>query len=218
VEWIGRLRAGADRSGQDECYDDSTHHGAFSWLRRQATLRSLDIDGFLIDGTQRRYDDGVVLANLIMAAIVAATPGSASGTDLHFFVGSWDCSGTFPASGRAISSTLHFEEDLAGRGLTMTQDDKPPNAYHAGGLWGPSADGKSLIVAIEDVTGSVRRFSSSGWQNGELMLQSDERVTPAQQFVYDRVTEDSMRITWKAERDGGYRVGDVLNCTRSGSA
>jgi hypothetical protein len=157
-----------------------------------------------------------VLADVIIATLLAAVPAAGNSIDVHYFTGSWDCSGTFPASGRAISSTLHFEEDLAGHGLTMTQDDKPPNAYHAAALWGPSADGKSLIVVIEDVTGSVRRFASSGWQNGELTLQSDEQVAPPQQFVYDRLSDNSMRVTWKAERNGEYRVGDVLNCTRIG--
>jgi hypothetical protein len=150
---------------------------------------------------------------LLAACSLALFCASSPPTSFQYFVGTWKCSGTFPARGRAISSTLEFESDLDGAGVVLRQDDNPPNAFHAAFLWGPAPDG-SLVSIVQDSTGGVRRFTSSGWSADTLVWQSDSAVTPAQRFTYQRIDADTMQVEWQAMRDGSYRVGDTLRCVR----
>jgi hypothetical protein len=145
-------------------------------------------------------------------SLLAASPPPTT-TNLEYFVGTWSCSGTFPATGRAISSTLVFESDLDGAGVVMRQDDMLPNAFHAAFLWGPSADG-SLVSIAQDSTGGVRRFTSPGWGAETLLWQSDPAIAPAQRFGYQRLDPNTMEVEWQVMRSGTYRVGDALRCSR----
>jgi hypothetical protein len=153
----------------------------------------------------------LLLAACSVALLAASSPAN---TKLQYFVGTWSCSGTFPATGRAILSMLVFESDLDGAGVVMRQDDMPPNAFHAAFLWGPSADG-SLVSIAQDSSGGIRRFTSPGWTAQTLLWQSDPNVTPAQRFSYQRLDPNSMEVGWLVLRGATYRVGDALRCTRS---
>lgn len=145
-------------------------------------------------------------------ALLAATPAPAT-INLGYFVGTWSCSGTFPSTGKAIASMMVFDASLDGAGVVMRQDDLSPNDFHAAFLWGPAPDG-SLVSIAQDSTGSVRRFTSSGWTAQTLLWQSDSSVTPAQRFSYKRVDANTMQVEWQPQRFGTYRVGDTLRCTR----
>jgi hypothetical protein len=68
------------------------------------------------------------LAPYLSAADVAS---AASAESLDYFVGRWRCEGVFPASGKAIASTLKFERDTPSGAVLKHHDDTPPNRYHA---------------------------------------------------------------------------------------
>jgi hypothetical protein len=155
-----------------------------------------------------------LLFAMLFIGLVAATPPAA--TSLQYFIGTWNCSGTFPATGRTIASTLVFESDLDGAGVVMRQDDMPPNGFHAAFLWGPSPD-SSLVSIAQDSTGGVRRFTSPGWSAETLLWQSVPAITPAQRFSYRRLDPKAMEVEWQVLRGGTYRVGDVLRCSREAS-
>ncbi|HEX8806232.1 MAG TPA: hypothetical protein VF741_04745 [Candidatus Aquilonibacter sp.] len=152
------------------------------------------------------------MVSLVLALVVAAASAAPAGNDLSYFAGSWNCTGTF-ANGRPISSTLTFDSSLTGKGVILRQDDVPPNAYHAAALWGPAADG-SLVSEIQDVTGGMRRFTSSGWSAGSLTWASAPEITPANRFVYTWLDASTMRVDWEVQVSGTYKVGDTLHCTR----
>lgn len=153
----------------------------------------------------------LLLATCLLGLLAISAPPA---TNLQYFAGNWSCSGTFPATGRTIASTLVFEPALGGAGVVARQDDMPPNAFHASFLWGPAPDG-SLVSIVQDSTGGVRRFVSPGWTADTLLWQSDPTVTPAQQFSYRRLDANSMEVEWLVMRTGTYRVGDVLRCKRT---
>jgi|ERR1700678_1880840 len=155
---------------------------------------------------------GTLLFALLSNPLLVASPSPPA--SVQYFVGTWRCSGTFPATGRAISSTLVFESDLDGAGVVMRQDDMPPNAFHAAFLWGPAPDG-SLVSIAQDSAGGVRRFTSLGWNAETLLWQSDPAIAPAQRFSYQRLDANTIEVEWQVLRGSTYRIGDTLRCTRS---
>lgn len=140
----------------------------------------------------------------------------AAATDLRYFVGSWHCNGTFPATNRPISSDLDFMPDFDGRGAIVHQDDVPPNVYHAVSLWAPASGTRTLNAALQDVTGAVRRFSSEGWSGNVLTWSSALDVSPPQRFRFTRMELDVMRVDWEVVAHGeAYVLGDTLTCKRA---
>ncbi len=154
----------------------------------------------------------------IIAAVITllgASGGPPIGTDLQYFVGAWSCSGTFPSSGRAISSTMTFYSDLAGEGVILRQDDIPPNSYHAGALWGPGTARGTLVSVIQyGPPFGVSHFTSTGWSGGALTWQSAPDITPPQRFIFTWIDAATMRVDWEVLRDGRYLIGDTLRCAQ----
>jgi hypothetical protein len=153
---------------------------------------------------------------LLLAALLAqVAPGMPS---LDYFLGTWQCNGSFPSTGKAIASTMHFERDLGGAAIVKHHDDTPPNTYHAVEAWNYSAKSQIFNGALTDNFGGVRLFTSDGWHGNVLTWSSGPGVAPIQQFVYTRISDASMRVDWQISRDGTrYVVGDTLTCKRNGT-
>ena len=142
------------------------------------------------------------------------TPNGTRVGDLSFFLGTWHCSGSFPSTGKRISSTMRFESDLGGAAIVKHHDDDPPNAYHAIEVWNYSASDARFNAGISDNFGGFRHFISDGWHDGVLTWTSAPEVGLLQKFVYTRLSDTSMRVDWQASRDGKtFIVGDTLTCT-----
>jgi hypothetical protein len=134
---------------------------------------------------------------------------------LAYFLGNWSCSGSFPASGKPIASTIRFESDLGGTAVVKHHDDLPPNMFHAIEVWNYSPTDKRFNDAIADNFGGVRIFVSDGWNGAAFTWSSAPDVKPMQQFVYTRLSDSSMRVDWRVSKDGTrYVVGDTLTCTK----
>jgi hypothetical protein len=146
-----------------------------------------------------------------------STPAPQGIETLAFFLGKWQCSGSFPSTGKPISSTMHFDRDLNGAAIVKHHDDAPPFSYHAIEVWNFNATEGKFHNGVSDNYGGLRDFTTPGWQDGVLTWTSGPGVEPAQQFVYTRLTDTSMRVDWQASRDKtNYIVGDTLTCTKSG--
>jgi hypothetical protein len=160
--------------------------------------------------------EGRLMHNLLLAVLLAQTaPGIPS---LDYFLGTWQCSGSFPSTGKTIASTMHFEHDLGGAAIVKHHDDAAPNVYHAIEAWNYEATPGLFNDAVADNFGGVRIFSSDGWHGDVLTWSSAAAVNPSQQFVYTRLSQTSMRVDWQVSRDGShYIVGDTLTCTRNGT-
>ncbi len=148
-------------------------------------------------------------------AQVAAVPKALE--PMSFLVGSWNCEGVFPSSGKTISSRMTFNRDLEGMALVKHHDDtSQPAAYHAIELWGYNSAVKQFSAAIQDNFGGVREFTSPGWAGDALIWTSAASVKPPQQFAYKKISNDAYSVDWRVSPDGTtYIVGDTLNCKRS---
>lgn len=158
------------------------------------------------------------IASISTGGAAAAVPRAPAApvASLAYFLGSWQCNGSFPSSGKAISSKMRFESDLAGSAIVKHHDDVAPSSYHDIEVWSYSNDDKRFNAFVADNFGGMRRFASDGWHGAVLTWSSASDVTPIQQFVYTRLTADSMRVDWQISKDGThYVVGDTLTCSKS---
>jgi hypothetical protein len=145
----------------------------------------------------------------------ASQDAAAQNASLSYFLGRWHCDGSFPSSGKTISSTMRFESDLGGAAVLKHHDDVSPASYHAVEAWAYSANEHHFTAAVTDNFGGVREFTSDGWSNDVLTWSSAPPISPAQQFIYTRLTGTSMRVDWQLARDGThYVVGDTLSCKK----
>jgi hypothetical protein len=126
-------------------------------------------------------------------------------------LGTWQCAGVFPASGRKIASTIRFESDLGGVAMLKHHDDDAGlGTYHAIEVWTFDAKGSRLVDTIADNYGGVRTFASPGWVDNTLTLTN---VVRPEQFVYTRLEDGELRVDYRVARDGStYAVGDTLTC------
>ncbi|MBC5823546.1 MAG: hypothetical protein GIW99_09110 [Candidatus Eremiobacteraeota bacterium] len=140
------------------------------------------------------------LAVVALAAMVALGKASVAWSGprpiqtLEYFVGAWNCSGSFPATCRAISSNIRFERDLGGAAILKHHDDGPPFSYRAAEEWVYDSAQKHFLASIVDASAGMRTFSSDGWGDGAFIWNSGSDVVPKQQFVYTKLTDDTMRV------------------------
>lgn len=162
----------------------------------------------------RRYR-GLLLAMGPALAFGAPAPASNGIVTMNYFLGTWDCAGKFPSTGKAIASTIRFNRDSSVKAIVKRHDDRPPSPYHAMELWVYQPTTAAFSAAIADNFGGVREFHSTGWQGDELTWQSASGVSPIQRFVYHRIDAGTFRLDWDVSQDGSqYVVGDTLTCKR----
>lgn len=77
----------------------------------------------------------LAFAPALAAQTLAAPDLKPEMASLAYFQGAWSCEGAF-SSGEKISADLIFRSDLDGAWLLLRHDDRPPNVFHAVGLWG----------------------------------------------------------------------------------
>jgi hypothetical protein len=156
----------------------------------------------------------LLLAFIPTLAFGTSATSSKGIATMDYFIGTWDCAGDFPSSGKAIASTIRFDRDLAVKGIVKHHDDRPPSIYHATELWVYQSAAATFNGAIADNFGGVREFQSTGWQGDQLTWQSTG-VKPAQRFVYRRIDDRTFRLDWDVSPKGAqYVVGDTLTCKR----
>src|SRR5437016_7895665 len=145
-----------------------------------------------------------------------AKPGSANKIEQTFgwMKGNWTCSGTFPRTGRAITTDVHLESTLQDRWLLLRQDDRPPNQFHALTFWGWSDKQQRFTARLLDSGGGDRLFTSPGW-DANILTWSQESAEPAaaQRFVFVRKGE-TFGYHFDLLRDGAWATVDTLDCTR----
>src|SRR5512146_1913720 len=120
----------------------------------------------------------------------------------NYFAGTWKCAGEFPASGRKISSTIHFDNDLADTAVVKHHNDALPGMYHALEIWTARPDHGGYVATITDSLGGIRTFTSTGWQSDTLAWRSDATVKLKQEFVYIKKSADEFQLDWRRASDG----------------
>ena len=144
---------------------------------------------------------------------VAASPSDADRLwEFRMLVGKWSCSGRFLHSGKNIQSQLLFEDALEGKWLVMHHDDVPPFTYQAMYEWGCDGKGGKYVMAVQDSSGTLRVFSSKGWEGAELVWETNGQ-TPSQRFTYLKTGPRRIQISYAVDHEGKWDTIDVINCT-----
>jgi hypothetical protein len=147
--------------------------------------------------TQSKSDDNVSLKPLL------------------FFVGSWHCEGKFTESGKVITANLLFEPILNGKFLLFRHDDEPPFHYHAWSEWGWDSNANQFVSTIQDATGGIRVFRSSGWTDRTIRWSGGTLPdTSDQQFVFERLDNDSFRVSYSYRKNDSWKSVDSSLCNR----
>jgi hypothetical protein len=162
------------------------------------------------------YEDAFLAPPQSSASPATLPTPAAQISSLAYVLGNWQCNGSFPKTGKTISSTMRFEQDLSGAGILKHHDDIAPASYHAIETWAYDPNAHRFAGSISDNFGGVREFTSDGWSNGVLTWSGGPAVKPVQQFVYSRLDDSTMRVDWQVVRDGtNYVVGDTLTCKKA---
>ena len=154
---------------------------------------------------------------LAVLSFLYATPTLAGGlpeAQFRDLAGDWHCEGAF-ASGKTLSSNLHFDWNAAAGVMVKRHDDVQSPGYHAVELWAATKTGV-LQDVIADPFGGVREFTSPGW-SGNALTWAGVATTPYfERFVYTRLDPATLRVDWDVSKDGTvYKNGDTLTCKKT---
>ncbi len=136
---------------------------------------------------------------------------------LAYFIGDWDCSGKFDASGKVIEAHQHFTADLDGAWIMFRHDDKPPFSYHALAEWGWDASRKKFVMTVQDSFAGVRVFYSSGWDSTQLQWDGDtigSTATPAQRFIFERIDDRHFKVSYFTLKGDAWPRMDSSTCSK----
>ena len=136
---------------------------------------------------------------------------------LSFFIGDWAGDGEF-ANGKKISADVTFKIALDSSWLSYEHVDRLPNRYKATSMWGIDASGQFAAYAFDNFRGH-RKFVSSGWKDGRLILSTSEfypqRGIIFQHFIYEKLSDQSFKMTYETSSDGiRWNLGDYLTFTK----
>lgn len=149
-----------------------------------------------------------------MAIPTHATDASHHLAPLTWFLGQWHCRGTLPG-GNTIQSRETFSMALDGHWMRMRHHDLPPHHYKAVEWWGYDRITKHFVVGIYGNAGSMRQYTSSGWENDTLSLHNIATRGYIDRFVFRRLGKNRYRVTYDHKRGSGpWQHGDALVCAR----
>jgi hypothetical protein len=134
------------------------------------------------------------------------------------FQGKWTCDGVFPKSGKRIDSQIVFAPDLEGAWLAVRHDDMPPDRFHALELWGYDSATKNLVAFIYDNFGGVRKFTSAGPANDQLIWKGEStKADPpiTERFIFNFKDPGQLIVNYEVERGSAdWVIGDTLTCKK----
>lgn len=137
-------------------------------------------------------------------------------TELHYFLGDWECAGKFVRSGKGIEAHQHFESILEESFVLFQHDDKPPHAYHAWAEWGWDAADKVFVSTVQDSFGGVRLFHSPGWEGVKLVWSGGTPGNASDQhFVFEKISAREFRVSYAVLKEGSWVTADVSTCSQA---
>ncbi|MBB6610133.1 hypothetical protein H7F15_03700 [Pontibacter sp. Tf4] len=161
----------------------------------------------------------LILTLALLCAVFSAraqqsAPQKPSKELVQFFSGKWTGEGKF-ASGKVIAATLNFSTALDGGWLTHDHTDIAPNTYKATSWWGTDPQSGRFVAYIFDNNSGHRLFESEGWQDGRLVLTTQQAHPKGgimwQHFIYEKLSDTSFKMTFEVSKDGAeWRMIDYL--------
>jgi hypothetical protein len=136
------------------------------------------------------------------------------------FTGAWNCSGSFPQSGK-VHRSAYVGKSVAGDDwIELVETDIEPKGYVGHYLIGYDAS-KKQIVELDANNAGYAIYASPGWQDRSLILTGTETVSylaPKNRFVFEVKAADAFDVTWETNGGSGWVASDRLNCQRAGDA
>jgi hypothetical protein len=160
---------------------------------------------------------GVILQLAIPFQVRAAAPELKQElSSLAYFLGDWDCTGRFDASGKVIAAHQHFAPELEGAWITFRHDDTPPFNYHALSEWGWDSGQKKFVMTVQDNFGGARVFYSSGWNSTQLQWEGDAMgvSAPTQRFTFERVDDRHFKVSYFTLKNNVWSRMDSSTCSK----
>jgi hypothetical protein len=133
------------------------------------------------------------------------------------FTGDWDCKGTFANSGKSIEAHLSLKYELDERWILFRHDDKPPFSYHALSEWGWDAARMEFVMLVQDSTGGLRLFRSTGLRGKKLIWDGDalQSAKPAdQRFGFETIDSTHFQVSYFRQTDGNWKLVDSSTCSK----
>jgi hypothetical protein len=132
------------------------------------------------------------------------------------FAGDWQCSGSFPSSGRQHRSVYHGEASADGKWVDLTETDIDPKGYAGRYELGADASHNKLVF-IDMNSAGYAIFDSPGWDGRTLTVTSTEVLrysssAPKNRFLYTVNDPEHFDVEWQYQKATAWASGDVLHC------
>jgi hypothetical protein len=129
------------------------------------------------------------------------------------FIGHWSCAGAM-ASGRAHRSVYVGAKSAVPGAVELTETDVDPKGYVGRYILAYDAARKQVVEAdVNNAGASIYR--GDGWRDGKLAVTTSDGGDF--RFVFQVDGPQRFQVTWQVEKDGAWRDGDHLACTRDGA-
>jgi hypothetical protein len=132
------------------------------------------------------------------------------------FAGYWQCSGTYPNSGRLHRSVYHGEASADGKWVDLTETDIDPKGYVGRYEIGADAS-QDKLVFIDMNSSGYAIFESPGWDGRTLIVTSTEvlrysSMAPKNRFLYTVNDPEHFDVEWQYQKAAAWASGDLLHC------
>jgi hypothetical protein len=132
------------------------------------------------------------------------------------FAGYWQCTGSFPASGKQHRSVYHGEPSADGKWIDLTETDVDPKGYVGRYELGEDAT-QNKLVFINVNSAGYAIFESPGWDGRTLTVTSTDvlhyaSASPKNRFLYTVQDPKHFDVEWQYDKSGAWTSGDMLHC------
>ncbi len=101
--------------------------------------------------------------------------------------------------------------------MLFRHDDRPPFPYHALSEWGWDDKGQQYVSTVQDSSGGIRVFYSSGFFDSKLVWDGralGNPAAPAERFEYEKIGPSVFTVSYSFQKDGQWQAVDKSTCTR----
>jgi hypothetical protein len=164
----------------------------------------------------RAYIGFLALSLTVCSAHGLSQPISLEPPSGFSFAGYWQCSGSFPGSGRQHRSIYHGEASADGKWVDLTETDIEPKGYVGRYELGTDA-GQDKLVFIDINSAGYAIFESAGWDGPTLTVTSTDvlhysSAAPKNRFLYTVQDPRHFDVEWQYDKAGAWTSGDLLHC------
>ena len=159
---------------------------------------------------------GLLAMSLTVSLGQALQPPSLTPPDGFSFEGYWQCSGSYPGSGRQHRSVYHGESSADGKWVDITETDIEPKGFIGRYELGTDA-GQSKLVFINMNSAGYAIFESPGWYGYTLTVTSTDvphnsSGVTKNRFLYTIHDRQHFDVESQIQKAGSWAPSDIQHC------